>query len=382
MANPSSDDLSKALGELIAGRDLNSVTLNGIRLELENKLGLLAGALDARRDEVRGIASALLAAHSGRAAAAASHEEGLGDEASSSTKRQVYLVTFPRPISMHTADGKFLRPPGDFTREDICMAVQEAVAASQVDAANPVTVVCMSVFRECHSDGAVHFHVALKGSKQFYFSRVKAHLLDQKCLASHWSLTHTGYASMIAYCYIPSEKKPLVQLDPEPFLWAADGEHPSLAEASREPVNAKALAAARESARRARAEASKSEQRFQDIDIWPIVVEQNIPVSDAARDQLMAYAKRSGGAQMVKYCFTNWAKLPDLVERAWAAETVEVQVEEHLKSRVDKVLEGAATPCTCGGRWTQAAEALALNQTELCFAQEHFGTPGFAQNHP
>ena len=71
----------------------------------------------------------------------------------------------------------------------------------------------------------------------------------------------------------------------------------------------------------------------------------------------MAYAKRCGGASMVKYCFTNWAKLSDLIERAWAAETVESQVEEHAKSRVDKLLEGSVTPCTCDGRWAKAAEA-------------------------
>lgn len=270
----------------------------------------------------------------------------------------------------------------------------------------------------------------MKGSKQFYFTRVKALLLQNQCLATHWSLSHTGclvsrtdinhcpstaqlswlawllqnnphtelvalssvlqsrYHSVVAYCYLPSATKPLSQLDPTPYVWAADGQHPSLAEASRKPVNAKGVAAYRrinvvpelrlavdllacfffspgcvivvkQGACDPQTQVSKAEQRFQDIDVWPIVVQQNILVGDASRDQLMAYAKRCGGAPMVKYCFTNWAKLPDLIERAWAAETVETQVEEHAKSRVDKLLEGAAEQCTCDGRWATAAEASA-----------------------
>ena len=72
-------------------------------------------------------------------------------------------------------------------------------------------------------------------------SPLKKVLLRDYGLATHWSGTHDGYASCIAYGYVPSKKKPLAELDPTPELWAAVGEHPPLAEASRAPVTAKAL---------------------------------------------------------------------------------------------------------------------------------------------
>ena len=168
-------------------------------------------------------------------------------------------------------------------------------------------------------------------------------------------MTHNGYASAAAYCYVPSPRKHLAQLDPFPFLWASEGEHPPLDVATRAPVNSKAMAGLREKSRLTRAEAGKEEQRFSDIDVWPVVVRQNIVAGMAGRDQLMAYAKGSGGAGMVRFVFSNWAKIPELIERAWQAEHAEKAVAEHHKTRMQYIEEAAAGPCVCGGRWQTAA---------------------------
>ncbi|MEM1009294.1 MAG: hypothetical protein AAGJ35_09840, partial [Myxococcota bacterium] len=61
----------------------------------------------------------------------------------------------------------------------------------------------------------------------------------------------------------------------------------------------------------------KGERRFREVDLWPIVVEQNIQSGPDSAEQLMAYAKKCGGAMMVDFCFQNWEKLAAIVEKSW-----------------------------------------------------------------
>ena len=70
----------------------------------------------------------------------------------------------------------------------------------------------------------------------------------------------------------------------------------------RPPLQATAWAKRKEQSRLSRAEAGKAE-RFDAIDIWPIVIRENIVDSPQAPEILMAYAKRCGGAAMVNFCF-------------------------------------------------------------------------------
>ena len=104
------------------------------------------------------------------------------------------------------------------------------------------------------------------------------------------------------------------------LLLGAEAVHPPLSEASRPPVTAKAVAHARESNRKTRAKEGKPEARFQDMDLWPIVVAQNF-VGEGARERLMSYARRCGGQAMVRFLFTNWDKLPSLIDRCWAVDS-------------------------------------------------------------
>lgn len=55
---PSSEDLKQAMVAHLAGRELASVSLKVLRKELEERLGLPAGGLDARREELKQLAQA------------------------------------------------------------------------------------------------------------------------------------------------------------------------------------------------------------------------------------------------------------------------------------------------------------------------------------
>jgi hypothetical protein len=358
MSIPSREALKASIAKLLGGRDLTAVSLREFRLEIELDCGLEAGSLEDRKEELRSIVVAAMAPTRRQPTAGQEYGDDLEAEPEGSRKKMVYLITFSRPTSAMAADGTPLRVPSDFSRHEIGAALRHALLASQAGINEPINLVLMSVFLEQHSDGDAHYHVAVKASGQFRFLGVKSKLLQLYGLASHWSVTHSGYASAAGYCYLPSPRKPLAHLDAEPWLWAVDGQHPALEIATREAVNAKALATLREKARRVRAGDGKDEQRFSDVDIWPIVVSQNIEAGSVGREQLMTYAKAHGGNAMVKYLFTNWSKINELIDRAWQAECSERTVAEHGKTRLDYIHAAASQPCACGGRWKRAAEDL------------------------
>lgn len=350
-----SAELRAAAVDVLATSDVNVVTLSTTRHALEAKLNLAPGALESRREEIRGLILEVLADKAKQNPALQPHNESdLGEEAAPSVRRMIYLVTFARPAAGFAADGSPLQKLECFTREAICVALRHALSAAAMRAEFNL----ISVFQEAHEDGAKHFHAAVKANKQIRFLPVKQQLLAVYGLASHWSVTHDGYATAVGYCYLPSPRKPLAQLDPAPFLWAAEGSHPPLAEASRAPINANALAVLREKARRGKAEEGKAEPRFRDVDIWPIVVSSGIKPGPSARDDLICVAKKSGGQAMVTWCWSNWDKLPGLIERAWAMEAAEASAEQRAKSRVELLHQAASGPCTCAGRWPVAAEDL------------------------
>ena len=168
----------------------------------------------------------------------------------------------------------------------------------------------------------------------------------------------------VAYGYLPTPKKPMADLDAVPLLWPATGTHSDLADASRPPVNAELIAKHRGAVRRARTEKGKTE-RFEDIQLWPIVVREDFMAGEDGREHLMLYAKRTGGEAMVKFCFSNWHKLDDIVSKIWEIEKVEDYIATKGQSRME-VLHGAvAQKCVCGGAWTPAAlELFALNRID------------------
>lgn len=216
------------------------------------------------------------------------------------------------------------------------------LAATQSNRLSPLVFLYIAVFCEKHMSGQIHYHIAVVADRCFRFSTMKKEFLRQAGLATHWSCTHDHYASCVAYGYLPSLKKQPEHLDPEPFTWASEGRvHPPLEQASRAPVTAMATAKRRENLRRANAAEGKSECRFKDVDLWPIVIQENIAADELAAERVMQYAKRCGGHAMVEYCFVNWDKLPALVARSWKVERVEDYVEQHSKTRID-ILRGAA----------------------------------------
>ena len=157
--------------------------------------------------------------------------EELGEE-DLKASNSMYLVTFSHPKQARAKDGTPLKAPSEYTRREILDAMVHAVESTQGPRLAPLRLLLMACFREKHGNGKEHDHVPVLAQHCFRFNPIKQFLLHHFGLASHWSCSHDHYASGIAYGYLPTPTKPLLELDPTPELWAPPGKvHPLLAEA-------------------------------------------------------------------------------------------------------------------------------------------------------
>ena len=363
---PSATEIKSAVQELLPVVDFQKCSIQDFRRRLEEHLQLVPGSLDSCAHEVRAMLEESLEAAMAQKASSVqkSPECDLGVEDVTKSKR-TYLVTLPHTNQETSADGHRLVPPKTFTPAQIGGLFLAALAATQEGRLQPLAFLLLSVFLERHRSGEVHYHIALLADRCFRFTPFKRQLLRANGLASHWSCSHDGYASCVAYCYLPSPKKPMDELDPDPWLWAANNaDHPPLAEASRAPVTSKAWAKLRERDRLQRHADGKTDKRFREVDIWPIVVEQSIHPGPDCGERLMAYAKRCGGPMMVDFCFHNWDRLPAIVEKSWRVQNVEDFVAFQGKTRWHLLEHARTCACTCDGAWAGYAQTI-LQQNDI-----------------
>jgi hypothetical protein len=358
--------LRSAAVQLIQGSDLTTTTFGSFRGTLAEYFKLPHNAFDNRKAEIDEFLPGIIREHCEKKSDAhAEEEEDVGEEDPKGKPRRSYLVTLSHTGKDLSQDGQKLVAPGTFSREAICAIILAVLAATQGPRITPLVFVYLAIFLERHQSQEIHFHIAVLADRCFRFAPLKKELLRTHGLASHWSCSHDHYATCAAYGYLPSPKKPAAELDPMPHLWAhGDKEHPPLAIATRAPVTAGLIAQRREKDRRQRAEEGKGEGRFRDVDIWPLVIQENIMPDASCAERVMAYAKRCGGPAMVEFCFHNWDKLKDIVARSWKVERVEEFITKHDKSRMELLHEALGFKCTCAGAWFDAARHI-LNVNDI-----------------
>lgn len=197
-------------------------------------------------------------------------------------RRRVYLVTFPHPRTATSRDGQTLVAPGSFTREQLFDVFRDACThPAYVDPRsiqNPTAVALdrVGVWYELHKpddsgQAYLHAHIGVVALTAFRYLPVKRALLSRHGLATHWSCSHEGYHSIVAYLSWPSEKKCEASLDCEPFLWANGRPHPPLEECRHEPNTAKAIRKKRDYVEKRAAEDGQSAPRVSEMDVYALV---------------------------------------------------------------------------------------------------------------
>ena len=285
-------------------------------------------------------------------------------EATADAKRQVYLVTLPRPQpGAVSSEGRPLTAPGSKTKEEVLACVFDAFAHPTYthgwQAHGPVVLKQVGLWREFHKPDAaqersVHDHVAVLAEASFRFAPVKKALLQRHGLASHWSCSHDGYWSCARYLAVESPKKPAASLDQRPLLWAREGAHPHVVDSTYAPVTAEALTAKRQKVASDAARDGKAEPKVNDLDVWALVVRSGVRNDDddqTANLQLVAFAKAHCGEAMVNYLFKKRHVLPRMIDDIWLWENIEEYVAVARRSRLDALSAAQQSQCTCGGAW-------------------------------
>ena len=285
-------------------------------------------------------------------------------EAPTTAKRQVYLLTLPRPTPGAVSSGGVpLTAPGSKTKEEVLACVKDAFAHPAYTNGwlphGPIVLKQLGLWREFHKPDAtqersVHDHVAVLAEACFRFAPVKKALLQRHGLASHWSCSHDGYWSCARYLAVESPKKPENSLDKAPLLWAREGTHPAVVDCTYAPVTVAAFTAKRQKLASEAARNGEAEPKVNDLDVWALVVRSGVRNSDddkTAHLQLAAFAKEHAGEAMVHYLFKKRFVLPRMIDDIWLWENVDEYVSVARRSRMDALTCAQQSPCICGGAW-------------------------------
>ena len=145
-----------------------------------------------------------------------------GSEGTASTRKQVYLITFPHPRITRTQDGFEVVAPESLDRGAILSKLLDSCARPiYTDTCAGTDTRCVDalrtgIFFELHKEdeaGQVHRHAhAPLLASRFYFIPVKRALLQRHGLVSHWSCSHEGYWSAVRYVFVPSPKLSLIHI--------------------------------------------------------------------------------------------------------------------------------------------------------------------------
>ena len=308
----------------------------------------------------------------------------LGDEApEGSTKRMVYLVTFPHPKQALSSTGIRLVSPGSLTKQQVLACFLDSCEnplcvhlPGRIHACS-VPLKFTGVWREFHKPDVslvaqIHDHVPVLAHTKFRYLPVKRALLNRHGLASHWSCTHDGYWSAIRYVARPSPQKPLATLDRNPELWPVA--HPFIDDCVNPPNTAAAMQTKRRKMCDLAAEQGKDDPRVTELDVWALVVRTGIKNSDDDRNadaKLAQYAKQHCSQVMFLYLFKNRAKLNNLIDDTWRWERIDDVVSAISRTRLEAMAAARASTCTCRGEWLNVVVSSAIqnhiNLAELCY---------------
>ena len=288
------------------------------------------------------------------------HEMG-GEEGSAT--QSVFLGTISRVLP-ETLEATDLVDVTQLTREQVAIAVRKAFEepiarpgrAGRPRSETPAGLVQkIVVFRETHSSGEPHFHVAAKLRSKVSWSVSKHTLRQRDHIPIHWSTNHTQWWSALRYGVVPSEKKPNV--DPEPYQWTADGQALDLFAEAQEPYTAQAWKVRREGrekdAAAGRKTKSKAPPAFRKLDLTSIILEQGLLTPAAVMD----YTKRHGTATMQEYVHKNQRKLKEFLDDAKDWHCASEVVASEAETDWALVCRRAEEPCPQGASCSYAVAA-------------------------
>jgi hypothetical protein len=280
------------------------------------------------------------------------------DELSTRQVRQVYLVTYSQADT-----SKF--PTRKLFAEAVVLSFSRGTTTS---------VVHWCCSQERHERSGVHYHLAIKLTKNQRWLPAKKFLQDKYGISVHFSNVHKNYYT--AWRYVTKEDENYEQSEPHPDL-SNTGEpsttkaHDAIKKKSkyRERTNStanfcgKAVRASRPS-NTENASQGRKRRRLTSYDVSQIIITKKLP----DRIALMAFAnaqKREGKTELAEFIMNRATKaVNEIITNTWDMENAEAKIQRRKKSRMEILNEALETECTCKthGEWeTFALETLHNN---------------------
>ena len=194
-----------------------------------------------------------------------------------------------------------------------------------------------------------HHHAATFSRRQHYWNKI-ASLSLKKYRVPLNAVAHDSYATMYAYLRRPTTKKPLEELDAEPFFSPLHPRGQNLVELLRSSQKSMVLNASRHG--------DGHSKRPRAPSIYEIVKDKRIETVDALQ-ALAEEEAQAGRPALAEYCTRQGHKLADLLESAWAVVRAPKRAAEQFQSLVDKLEHVAKnSPCVCEGVWIPGARKI------------------------
>ena len=221
---------------------------------------------------------------------------------------------------------------------------------------NQATIQHMTVFRERHENSQSslerewHFHVVVQTTVACSWRQIARHLHQQEHASMHAATGPQGrgtYWSAFAYCYVPSAKMPLTDLDSE--YWISPGRPDILDRLTK---------------------ARKPNNRIPPLVFGAIIQAQSIHSVDA----LYAYAQQQqhpGDSRWVTLCCQcPRKKLQDNINAIWAVASAPQRIRESQATHMGFLRKATELVCICDSRAAPGWEfILRLNGIDVGFCK-------------
>ena len=199
-----------------------------------------------------------------------------------------------------------------------------------------------------------HKHAPIFAEEPHYWNKVKAISLEKYRVMLN-AVAHDSYADMYRYVRQASEKKPLSEIDAEPYLSLLHPRNQALSELLAKADSSYKMRHSRQSKRPAATDAEGDGKRARAPVLYDIVKDKNIRTVD----QLQAFACAeavAGRSTLAEYCTRRAGQLQDIVVGAWSVlEAPQRALDANLTLPEKLGHQAVALPCECGGRWIPGA---------------------------
>jgi len=255
--------------------------------------------------------------------------------------------------------------PSQYTRKQFYEHLEKVYKEVYPDAGNVTgSIVSFGLCAdEEHKQSAIdynrhlHKHCALFTTTQHYWNKIAKLSLSKYKIPLN-AVAHDTYATMFAYLRAPTAKKPLPEIDAEPYM---SKYHP------RGQALVDLLAASTKSgaANRQRL-AGLGDGKRKRLNMFEEIKGNKLK----SVDELMAHAAKEadeGRNGLADYCSRQGDKLEGVVANAWKVLNAPARVQMGSVSLVEKLGKASENlPCTCGGRWAPGAvKILERNQISV-----------------